>query len=126
MQRRQKLKDMNKGFYNLGKNQLFQVNQKQVYKELNGEKQSNRIIPNSENSIKFWSNIQSIKKEHNQHAKWLKDCRKQFENVSSMEKVEISQKMVKIQCRKIPNWNAPGKDYVQGNWLKNLASLHHI
>ena len=34
-------------------NQLFQVNQKQVYKYLNGEKQGERIIPNSEDSIKF-------------------------------------------------------------------------
>ena len=29
-------------------NQLFQVNQKQVYKELNREKQGDRIILNSE------------------------------------------------------------------------------
>ena len=38
-------------------NQLFQVNQKQVYKDLNGQKQGDRIIPNSEDSIKFWSDI---------------------------------------------------------------------
>ena len=95
-------------------NQLFQVNQKQVYKDLNGEKQGDRIIPNSEDSIKFWSDIWSIRKEHNKHTEWLKSCRKQFENVNSMEKVEISQEMVKMQCRKMPNWKAPGKDGVQG------------
>ena len=105
-------------------NQLFQVNQKQVYKDLNGEKQGDRIIPNSEDSIKFWSDIWSIRKKHNQHNEWLKSCRKQFENVNSMEKVEISQEMVKMQCRKMPNWKAPGKDGVQRYWLKNLASLH--
>ena len=38
-------------------NRLFQVNQKQVYKDLNGEKQDDKIIPNSEDSIKFWSDI---------------------------------------------------------------------
>ena len=43
-------------------NQLFQVNQKLVYKDLNGEKQGGRIIPNSEDSIKFWSDIWSITK----------------------------------------------------------------
>ena len=59
-------------------NQLFQVNQKQVYKDLNGEKQGDRIIPNSEDSIKFWSDIWSIRKEHNQHAEWLKGCRRQY------------------------------------------------
>ena len=57
-------------------NQLFQVNQKQVYKELNGGKQGDRITLNSEDSNKFWSNIWSIRKEHNQHHEWLKDCRK--------------------------------------------------
>ena len=102
---------------------LFQANQKQVYKDLNGEKQGDRIIPNSEDSIKFWSDIWSIRKEHNKHTEWLKSCRKQFENVNSMEKVEISQEMVKMQCRRLPNWKSPGKDGVQGYWLKNLTLL---
>ena len=94
-------------------NQLFQVNQKQVYKEVNREKQSYRIIPNSE-SIKFWSDVWSMRREHNQYAEWLKDWRKQFANVISMEKVEIRQETVKMQYRKTPNWKAPGKDGVQG------------
>ena len=41
-----------------------------------------------------------------------------------MEKVGISQEIVKMQYRKMPNWKAPGKDGVQGYWLKNFASLH--
>ena len=28
------------------------------------------------------------------------------------------------QCRKIPNRKAPGRDGVQGYWIKNLSSLH--
>ena len=95
-----------------------------MYKDLNGKKQGDRIIPNSEDSIKFGSDIWSIRKEYNQHTEWLKNCRKQFENVNSMEKVEISQEMVKMQCRKMPNWKAPEKDGVQGYWLKNLTILH--
>ena len=105
-------------------NELFQAHQKQFDKDLNGEKQGDKIIPNSEDSIKFRSFIWSIRKEHNQHAEWLKSCRKQFENVNSIYKVEISQEMVKMQCRKMPNWKAPGKDGVQRYWLKNVASLH--
>ena len=77
-------------------------------------KQGGRIIPNSEDSIKFWSDIWSIRKEHKQHVELLKGRRKQFENVNSVKKVEISQEMVKMQCRKMPNWKAPGKDGVQG------------
>ena len=105
-------------------NQLFQVNQKQVYEDLNGEKQGDRIIPNSEDSIKCWSDIWSIRKEDNQHAEWLKNCRKQFENVNSMKKVEIGQEIVKMQCRKISNWKASGKDVMQGYWLKNLTRTY--
>ena len=83
-----------------------------MYKDLNGKKQGDRIIPNSEDSIKFGSDIWSIRKEYNQHTEWLKNCRKQFENVNSMEKVEISQEIVKMQCRKMPNWEAPGKEII--------------
>ena len=93
-------------------NRLFQVNQKQVYKDLDEEKQGERTILYSEDSIKFWSDIWSIRKEHNQHTEWLKSCITQFENVSSVGKVEISQEMVKMQCREMLNWKAPGKDSV--------------
>ena len=44
-----------------------------------------------------------------------------------MDKIEVSQQMVKMQRRKMPNWKAPGKGGMQGYWLKNLASLYqHI
>ena len=74
-----------------------------MYKELNEQKEGDRIIPNSENSIKFWRNIWSIRKEHNQHIELLKGCRKPFDNKKSMEKVEITQEMEKMQCRNMPN-----------------------
>ena len=28
------------------------------------------------------------------------------------------------QCRRMPNWKAPGKDGVQGYWIKNLSNFH--
>ena len=31
--------------------------------------------------------------------------------------------MVK-QCKSMPNWKAPGKDKVQGYWIKSLTNLH--
>ena len=31
--------------------------------------------------------------------------------------------MVRTQCRKIPNWKAPGPDGVQGYWIKKLDAL---
>ena len=107
-----------------GHNQLFQVNQKQVYKKLNGEKVSDRIIPNSDDRTKFWNEIWSIRRGHNKHAEFLKVSRNEFENVNSKEKAEITQEMVKMQCRKMPNWEASGKDGLKGSWLENLALLH--
>ena len=80
-----KVKKIEPRISQISQNQVFQVSQKQVYKELNREKKGDRIIPNSEDSIKFWGDIWSIRKEHNQHAEWLKDCRKQFENVNNEE-----------------------------------------
>ena len=82
------------------------------------------VIQDSEDNIKFWSDIWSVRKEHNQYAQWLKDFRKQFGNVKSMEKIKISHEMVKVQCIKMPNWEAPGQDGAIGYWLKNLTSLH--
>ena len=59
--KRTKVKRYEQRISQFRQNQLFQVNQKQVYKELNGEKKGGRIIPNSGESIKFWSDIWSIR-----------------------------------------------------------------
>ena len=36
----------------------------------------------------------------------------------------ITKDMVSKQSRKIPNWIAPGRDGVQGFWIKKLTNLH--
>ena len=38
------------------------------------------------------------------------------------ERVSISVEKIRKQSRKIPNWKAPGRDGVQGYWIKNLSS----
>ena len=40
------------------------------------------------------------------------------------KKVSISVEKIRKQCRKISHWKAPGRDGVQGYWIKNLSSLH--
>ena len=45
-------------------------------------------------------------------------------NKHPQERVSISVEKIRKQCRKIPNWKAPGRDSVQGYWIKNLSSLH--
>ena len=41
-----------------------------------------------------------------------------------MEEVVITEEMVKKQAKKTKNWTAPGKDEVNGFWIKHLTSLH--
>ena len=36
----------------------------------------------------------------------------------------IGVEKVMTQCKKMPNWKAPGKDGVQGYWIKNLSNIH--
>ena len=82
-------------------------------------------MPDAEESKRFWGGIWSVEKEHNHEAEWLKDVRNELKNEEHLqERVVISVEMVRKQCRKIPNWKAPGKDGVQGYWIKNLNNLH--
>ncbi len=104
-------------------NRMFAVEQKKVYKELNREASGESVIPDAEESKKFWSEIWSIEKGHNRQADWLQDLKREQNNVN-MREMEITVEMVKKQSRKIPNWKAPGRDGVQGYWIKQLSSLH--
>ncbi|XP_063595812.1 uncharacterized protein LOC134772704 [Penaeus indicus] len=104
-------------------NRMFVTEQKKVYKELNGGASGESVIPDAEESKKFWSEIWSIEKEHNRQAEWLQDLKGEQSNVN-MGDMEITVEMVKTQSRKIPNWKAPGRDGVQGYWIKQLSSLH--
>jgi len=38
-------------------------------------------------------------------------------------RVSITAEKVNKQTRKLPNWKSPGKDGVQGHWIKNITSL---
>ena len=40
------------------------------------------------------------------------------------QNVVINEEKVKKQCRKMPNWTAPGHDGLQGFWIKRLDKLH--
>ena len=46
-------------------NRLFSVNQKRFYPEINGESRQEKIIPDAEESKRFWEGIWDEVKEHN-------------------------------------------------------------
>ena len=106
-------------------NRIFELEQKKIYAGLNGNGIRSNDVPNAEECTKSWEDIWGVRKEHNREAKWLKDLKRERVNDErSPEGVSISVEKIRKQCRKIPNWKAPGRGGVQGYWIKNLSSLH--
>ena len=57
---------MNERIHNLSKSNYFK-SIISLHKDINGQKQDDRIIPISEDTIKFWNDMCSIRKKHKQH-----------------------------------------------------------
>ena len=75
------------------------------------------------NAQSFGGDIWGVRKGHNWEAEWLKDLKRERLDKRPQERVSISVEKIRKKCRKIPNWKAPGRDGVQGYWIKNLSSL---
>ena len=109
----------------LRQNRIFYFEQKKMYAEFNRYGLRLSDVPNAEESKIFWGDIWSVGKGHNREAEWLKDIKNELgKNKHLQERVVISVEKVTKQCSKMPNWKAPGKDGVQGYWIKNLSNLH--
>ena len=71
-------------------------------------------------SKNFWSNIWDNEKEHERIAEWLRELKDNMKKSNTITTTE----MITKQVKKIPNWKSPGRDGVQGYWLKKLTALH--
>ncbi|XP_068756065.1 uncharacterized protein [Montipora capricornis] len=92
---------------------------KKIYAEFNGDGIRSNDVPNAEESKRFWADIWSAEKGHNREAEWPTDLKIVLENEEHLQdSVVISVEKARKQCRKMPNWKAPGKDGVQGYWIK--------
>ena len=80
--------------------------------------------PEAEESRRFWGDIWPVEKEHNKGAEWLSELKEEIKGRHSQEGVTISIENVRKQAKKMPNWKSPGKDGVQGYWIKNLTNMH--
>ena len=105
-------------------NRMFNIDQKKVYKELNGGEVRTNDVPNAEESKKFWGDIWTVEKEHNKDAQWLSELKDEINRENVQERISFNEEKVKKQARKMPNWKSAGKDGVQGYWIKNLSNLH--
>ncbi|XP_047488218.1 uncharacterized protein LOC125038695 [Penaeus chinensis] len=105
-------------------NRTFSIDQKKIYKEMNGGEARTNEVPDAEESRRFWGDIWTVEKEHNKGAEWLSELKNEVKGRHSQEGVTISIENVRKQAKKMPNWKAPGKDGVQGYWIKNMTNMH--
>ena len=103
--------------------EMFQVDQKKVYQQLNGETKSSEK-PDANESKEFWSNIWDREVKHNTQAEWLQELKEESVGGEKQDDLVMTTDMVTKQSKKMPNWKSPGPDGVQGYWIKNLTALH--
>ena len=57
-------------------NRIFDLDQKKIFAELNGNGIRSNGVPNPEECTQFWGNIWGIRKEHKREEEWLKDLKR--------------------------------------------------
>ena len=65
------------------------IDQKKIYKELNGGEFRTNDIPNTEESRRYWGDIWTVEKEHNKDAEWLAELRDEVKGGHTQERVTI-------------------------------------
>ena len=58
-------------------NRIFDIEQKNVYAELNRDVIRSNDVSNAEECAKFWSDIWGARNEHNRETEWLKDLKRE-------------------------------------------------
>ena len=106
-------------------NRTFKNNQGNFYRDLKngGRNYETAEVPDKKKNQEFRTSICRETKEHWKDAEWLENFKKDFEYIEEQEEVEITLEKSKKILRKMPNWKAPGPDFVQGLWLKNIKSI---
>ena len=102
----------------------FKNNQEALYEELDGKMRPEQVMPDAEESIKFWSELWDNLVDHDRNAEWIMSVEKELECVTRQGNINITKEDISIHLRKMPNWKAAGPDGLHGFWLKKLTSPH--
>ena len=96
-----------------------------MYAEFNGDGVRPIDVTNAEENKRFRDDLWSVGKGHHRESEWLKDIKNELVNDKHrQERVVISaEEKVTKQSREMPNWKAPGKNSVQGYWIKNHVRI---
>ena len=65
------------------------------------------MIQDADESIKFWSGIWDNETEHNNEAEWLNEIKQGIGHLNQ-KNLKLNKEDITKQCKKIPNWKAPG------------------
>ena len=87
--------------------------------------QRQSVIPDAEESRRFWSGIWDLEVTHRKNTYWLRKVENELGELTVQDDMHIEIKKVRKQIRKMLDWKSPGPDGVQGYWIKNLSNLHN-
>ena len=73
---------------------MYQQDRKMVYQEMSGKPGGDKVMPDAENILRFWSRIWDNNIHHNSKAEWLDDVRKEVKSISH-KNVVVTEEMIK-------------------------------
>ena len=97
-----------------------------MFQELEGNKDETPLVPDAERSKALWSSILSESKVYNDQADWRYDIEENLGTIRKQETLAVTEAMVEMQIKKIPNWKAPGPDRIHGYWLKFIKAVRPV
>ena len=63
---------------------------------------------------------------YNDQAGWLNDIEENLGTIRKQETLTVTEAMLEMQIKKIPNWKAPGPDGVHGYWFKSIKAVRPV
>ena len=83
-------------------NRLFGSNQKRLFNELEGT-QRESLIPDAEESGRFWSDVEKQSLMHRENTDWLRKLENEFKQLTVQDDIHIEIKKLRKHVRKIQN-----------------------
>ena len=91
-----------------------------MFDELEGNERQT-VVPDAEESRKFWGEIWDKPVRHNENAEWLKTLEEDVVDIQVQENIQINQNKVKKQIMRMPNWKSPAQIVSRDIGLKTLV-----
>ena len=80
-------------------NRLFQSNQKKLFDESDGVERET-VVPDAEESTRFWSNIWGKPEKHKENPEWLRDVEEELTGLEVQDNIHIEVTKLKKQVKK--------------------------